>query len=153
AFAQLDRKYRARLTASALARLPRMAGRREKAEDLAGQVLAQAADTIGRPNARWKRNRGMVGPWLASILHNVVVSHLRLKHGLEMVFSELAPEEQGEAPAFEGNLPAEVPTPEAEVLDQLTEEALRRCLEELPVRERWVVTMQFWDGLRNKEIA
>jgi RNA polymerase sigma factor (sigma-70 family) len=152
AFAQLDHRYRVRLAASAFTKLPRMAGRREKAEELAGKVLAQAADTRGRPSARWDRSKGCIGPWLITILHNVVVSHVRLKQGGDPLFSELTGTGD-DAAKFEDTLTTDQPGPEDHLLAQARQQALRECVEELPPRERWVVTMQFWDALKNKEIA
>jgi RNA polymerase sigma factor (sigma-70 family) len=155
AFAQLDRKYRDRMTLAALVKLPRMAGRREKAEELAGRALALAADTKGRPKARWDKTKGLVGPWLSSILHNVVVSYLRLKTGHDLVFSDLENQGPGqdEAPRIEEAIPTTLPGPEGNLLTKDRAQALKECVEELPERERLVVSMQFWEGLLNKDIA
>jgi RNA polymerase sigma factor (sigma-70 family) len=139
---------------SAAARLPRMPGRREKAEELAAKALALAADTKGRPSARWDRSKGTVGPWLSAILHNVLVSHLRAVHGIDLTFSELpAAGDEGDALCFEDTLAASTPGPEEMLLARARQETFRECVDELPDRERWVVTMQHWEGLLNKEIA
>jgi len=151
AFAELDRRYRPRLTLSLtlptynprFLKLPKMPGRHEKAEELAAESLFKAAETKNRPSARWQRGRKRVHPWLFGILRNVVISFLRRKHASLIL-------------AADGSLdrrPDTRPGPAEALEHRALQMALRACLAELPADLRTVCDLVFDQGMRQSEVA
>lgn len=151
AFAELDRRYRPSLTLSLMQprynprflKLPRMAGRYEKAEELAAEALVKAAETKTRPSARWQRSRKRVYPWLFGILHNVVISFLRRKHARLVLTADCSLERRPDAR----------PTPAEAIQLGAVQAALRECLAELPADLRVVCDLVFDQGMKQTEVA
>ncbi len=161
AFAEIDRRYRPRFLMSLLVpgynkrfiKLHKMLGVEQKAEELAGEALFKAADTKGRPSARWSRARKPLHPWLFGILHNVAVSYLRRKPSRIRADSDL---HSGDAEETDSPLAlAADPTPSAdEILQhQALLAVLRTCMDELPEELRQVCELIFDKGLKQTEVA
>jgi RNA polymerase sigma factor (sigma-70 family) len=152
AFAELHRRYLAQLRAAAFRRLPRTAGRREAADELAAQALVRVALTRQRTTGRWNQVAGQVRPWLFTIMHNEVTGYLR-RSGHELPTSDLpGSRDSGEERRLEELLTADDLAPLEGLLQEELQAALRACIEELPEALRQVVTMLL-DGLRQTDIA
>jgi len=152
AFAELYRRFLPNLVTAAFRRLPRIAGRREAADELSAQALVRAALTRQSAAARWNPNKGLVRPWLLTILHHEVTSHLRRSAPDRPASDILGAGNEGEERQLEELLSADDLAP----LEQLTQEelqaSLRACIEELPEALRQVIVMLL-DGLRQTNIA
>jgi RNA polymerase sigma factor (sigma-70 family) len=157
AFGEMDRRYRTRLILSltqagyhrCFVKLPRMAGRDEKADELAAEALFKAADTRGRPSARWHASLGSVRGWLFGILRNAAISYLRQKHPGVRV--EAGPEARADAgPAAEA---AARPLPDEAVQHRAMVTAMRECLNELPPNLRVICEMIYDQGMKQADVA
>jgi RNA polymerase sigma factor (sigma-70 family) len=152
AFAELHRRFMAPLRAAAFRRLPRMTGRREAADELSAQALVRAALTRDRPSAQWDQARGPLRPWLFTILHREVTSHLQ-RSGRELPTSDLlGNEDSGEERRLEELLSADDLAPLERLMQEELQAALRACIEKLPEELRQVIVMLL-DGLRQTDIA
>lgn len=98
----------------------------QDAEDLCSTVFMKAWANL--PD--YDGERASVSTWLFSIAHNAVVDHLRSRR-----------------PSAE--LTETIPAPERD--PEL--EALAQAMESLPVRERDVIVLHYYQGLTLKEIA
>src|SRR5262249_12566242 len=96
--------------------------------------------------------RGPVRPWLFTILHREVTSHLQ-RSGHELPTSALSgSENSGEEQRLEELLSADDLAPLERLMQEELEAALRACIEKLPEELRQVVGMLL-DGLRQTDIA
>jgi RNA polymerase sigma factor (sigma-70 family) len=160
AFAELDRRYRRPMLLSLTAagynprcvKLYRMAAQDQKAEELVAEALFKAADSKGRPSARWDRSRKALAPWLYGILHNVVVSYLRKKRRPVRPDADLQPPADGQASALEA-APDRNPGPEEALQRRLLLEAVQECRRELPAELQTLCELLFDRGLKQTEIA
>src|SRR5579872_4502250 len=141
AFAEIHRRFLAPLVRAAFLRLPQMAGKREAADELSAQTLVRAADTRQRCLARWNPVKGPFRPWLFTILHREVTSHLR-RSGHEVPTSDLLVRSNSDE---ERHLEELLTTDDLEPLEQLSQEelqaALRSSIEVLPESLRQIVAM------------
>ncbi len=160
AFAELDQRYRARLILSVTApgynkgfiKLHRMPGLEQKGEDLVAEALVKAAESKGRPSARWDSGKPF-RPWLYGILHNVVASFLRRKPlnvRTEADFHSTDPDENAGALALTADPRG---GPDEAVEQRFAREALRECREELPDELRRLCELLFDDERKQTEIA
>jgi len=130
AFELLYRRYARPVFGLALRRL----GDRGRAEDAVQETFA----SVWRSAASYKPERGPGAPWLYAVARNAIVDRARGR----------------------SETPAEIPD-EAEPGDGPAEKAeqgwvawrVHRALEELPEREREVVTLAYWSGLSQSEVA
>ena len=109
---------------------------RQDAEDVIAEVFFKAIRGLRR--FKW-RNRNSFAAWLFRIAHNLVVDYYR-QH--RQVVQELDPRERGL-----------VGMPEEVVTQQETFRRMRALIGTLSPRRQEVITLRFFGGLRNKEIA
>jgi RNA polymerase sigma-70 factor (ECF subfamily) len=160
AFAELDRRYRTPMLLSVTApgynprfvKLYKTSALDQKAEELVSEALFKAADTKGRPSARWDRRRKPLAPWLYGILHNVVVSYLRRKRRPVRSDADLQPPEEGQASPLEAATDPS-PGPEEALQRRLLLEAVQECRRELPDELQRLCELLFDRGLKQTEIA
>ncbi len=134
AFAALYRYYFPRLYAYILYRM----GRVQDAEDVVAETFTRVVENLATFRLR---HDGAFTAWIYRIAQHVMADHFRDPRHLETSL-DAARETVDGAP-----LPAEV-------LAQAEEfQNLRRFLSRLPARRREVVTLKFYGGLRNKDIA
>lgn len=107
----------------------------EEAEDLTEEVFLRCLRHLSSFNPA----KASFKSWAFRIAHNLLVDHLR-KKGREVV-SE-GREKAGEAPSVEEEAEAEE-----------RRKAVREALRELPRRQRQVVTMKYFAGMSNAEVA
>ena len=115
-------------------------GRAQDVEDLVADTFLRVVE--GLDEFRW-RGEGSFAAWLFRIAHNLVSDFYRRGRGSE----ESVPLE--ELPELEASnlLPADA------VLQKEKFAYLRRLIGTLPPRRQEVITLKFFGGLRNKEIA
>ena len=115
-------------------------GRVQDAEDLVSDTFLKVVE--GLDKFRW-RGEGSFAAWLFRIAHNLVSDFYRRGRGSE----EAVPLE--ELPELEAStlLPAEV------VMQKEKFAHLRRLIGTLSPRRQEVITLKFFGGLRNQEIA
>jgi RNA polymerase sigma-70 factor (ECF subfamily) len=115
-------------------------GRVQDAEDLTAETFLKAVE--GLPGFEW-RGAGSFAAWLFRIAHNVVGNFYRAGDRMPASFP---PEALPDVPAC-----TELP---ADALDRKELFAhLRRLITTLSPRQQEVVTLRFFGGLRNQEIA
>ncbi len=161
AFGELDRRYRARLLLSVTApgynrgfiKLHRMTGLEQKGEDLVAEALVKAADSKGRPSARWDRAKPF-RPWLFGILHNVVASFLRRKPlNIRTEADFRAPDDRDQSADTLGLTADPRGGPDEVAQHKHNLEALRECRDELPDELRRLCELLFDEERKQTEIA
>jgi RNA polymerase sigma-70 factor, ECF subfamily len=130
AFEDLYRRYARPVFGLALRRL----GDRGRAEDAVQETFA----SIWRSAGSYRPERGPGAPWLYAVARNAIVDRARSRHETPME----APDEAGDEPG---------PSDRAE--QSWVQWRVHRALEELPEREREVVTLAYWSGLSQSEVA
>jgi RNA polymerase sigma-70 factor (ECF subfamily) len=113
----------------------------EDVEDLTAQTFLKAIEELGRFSYR---GEGSFAAWLFRIAHNSVSDFYRRGGKAH----------DGPAPleaAYE--LPDQQPSPDDHVIRQQSFAHLRRLVGDLPLRQQEVITLRFFAGLRNKQIA
>ncbi|KUO74747.1 MAG: hypothetical protein APF81_20695 [Desulfosporosinus sp. BRH_c37] len=89
----------------------------------------------------YSSDRGTFSTWLFTIAHNVVVDYFKEpEHSavcLEMAHEVVSPE----------------PDPQDQIVALLTNEQLIQALQQLTERERNIISLKFWGGLTNRNIA
>ncbi len=135
----LIRRYRW-LTPSVFARLPLPLGdRAAKAEEIVQTAWIKVLDTRTTGRNRWLRERGLVRPWLWVIVSNCLRDEVRRPRlrGVSLdAILEIADRNQGE------------------VFHQCELDAMvAPLLESLTRRQRAVVSLKFWVGMPQCEIA
>src|SRR5213596_3547652 len=130
AFEVLYRRYARPVFALALRRL----GDRGRAEDAVQETFA----SVWRSASSYRPDRGPGAPWLYAVARNAIVDRARSRT---------------EIPA---DIPDE-PTADAGPADQAEQNwvawRVHRSLEELPEREREVISLAYWSGLSQSEVA
>jgi RNA polymerase sigma factor (sigma-70 family) len=160
AFAELDRRYRTPMLLSVTApgynprfvKLYKTTALDQKAEELVSEALFKAADTKGRPSARWDRSRKPLAPWLYGILHNVVVSYLRRKRRPVRPDADLQPTEEGQSSPLDAAADPN-PGPEEALQRRQLLDAVRECRRELPAELQTLCELLFDRGMKQTEIA
>jgi len=110
----------------------------ETAEDLTATVFTKALEALG--NYRWE---GVpFSAWLYRIAHNALVDHYRQRSQTKKVALDRA------AP-----LEASGPSPEEEFYLWEMEDKLKGLVQDLPLREREIITLKFFEGYTNRHIA
>jgi len=130
AFESLYHRYARPLLGLAL----RMLRDRSRAEDAVQETFA----SIWRSAGSYRPDRGPGAPWLYAVARNAIVDRARART----------------------DLPAEIPeepSREAGPLDRAEQSwvawRVHRALEELPEREREVISLAYWSGLSQSEVA
>ena len=131
AFEDLYRRYSRAVFGLALRRL----GDRGKAEEALQETFA----SVWRSAGSYKPERGPGGPWLYAVARHAIVDRAR-RRGEQPVdsFDEQADSEPGPADRAESGWVAW---------------RVHRALEELPEREREVVSLAYWSGLSQSEVS
>ncbi|MBC7250003.1 MAG: sigma-70 family RNA polymerase sigma factor [Anaerolineae bacterium] len=136
AFKQLYNHYFPRLYAYVSYRV----GRTQDAEDLVAETFLKVVEGIGR--FEW-RHEGSFAAWLFRIAHNLIGNFYRRSQRRE----ESLPLE--ELPELQDN----TLLPEDAILQKEKFAYLRRLIGTLSPRRQEVITLKFFGGLRNQEIA
>lgn len=115
-------------------------GRRQDAEDITAEVFMSVVEHLARFQYR---GEGSFTAWLFRIAHNAVTSFYRRQRVRAMPLSlEELPDIQGAAP-----LPDQI------VQQKERFAALHTAIQRLSPRRQEIVTLRFFGGLRNNEIA
>ena len=115
-------------------------GRVQDTEDLVSNIFLKAIEGLAR--FQW-RNQGSFAAWLFAIAHNQVSDYYRQSHRVtEPVLLDELPEMKAN-----GLLPADA------VLQKAKFAHLRRLIGTLSPRRQEIITLRFFGGLRNREIA
>jgi RNA polymerase sigma-70 factor (ECF subfamily) len=92
-------------------------------------------------------NRGRFSTWLLSVVHNLCIDQLRRKRNKAVSIDQQEAQEHL-------NYLADDQTPiEEEVWQGMQRTAIRKALDNLPVEQRKVIEMAFFNGLTHQEIA
>jgi len=124
----------------------------QDAEDIIAEVFLKAIRRIR--SFKW-RHENSFAAWLFRIAHNRIVDYYRRRGQVEIVEMALNP---GESASGNGSKSAAALTscalrPEEALTQQETFQQMRSLIETLSPRRREVITLRFFGGLRNKEIA
>jgi RNA polymerase sigma-70 factor (ECF subfamily) len=130
AFEDLYRRYARAVFGLALRRL----GDRGRAEDAVQETFA----SIWRSAGSYKPERGAGAPWLFAVARNAIADRGRAR---------------GETPADIPEEPDTEPGPPDHAEQGWVSWRIHRALEELPEREREVVSLAYWSGLSQSEVA
>src|SRR5579871_5998697 len=130
AFELLYRRYARPVFGLALRRL----GDRGRAEDAVQETFA----SIWRSAGTYKPDRGPGAPWLYAVARNAIVDRAR---------------NRTEIPADIPDEPAQGPTPADQAEQSWVSWRVHRALEELNEREREVISLAYWSGLSQSEVA
>jgi RNA polymerase sigma-70 factor, ECF subfamily len=145
AFEYLYNRYFPRVYAYVYGRV----GTMHDSEDLVSDIFFKALDALGRGQFTWK-HEGSFAAWLFRIAHNAVASHYR-QQGRET--GESAPDGQRTLPLEAMHGAEESNLPEATFIRAEDAAQLRGLLALVPPRRQEIVTLKFFGGLRNREIA
>jgi RNA polymerase sigma-70 factor (ECF subfamily) len=130
AFEALYRRYAGPVFGLALRRL----GDHTRAEDAVQETFA----SVWRSARTYKPERGPGAPWLFAVARNAIVDRSRAR---------------GETPADVPDQPADEPGPSERAEQSWTAWRVHRALGELPEREREVISLAYWSGLSQSEVA
>jgi RNA polymerase sigma-70 factor, ECF subfamily len=130
AFEALYRRYARSVFGLALRRL----GDRGRAEDAVQETFA----SIWRSAGSYRPERGPGAPWLYAVARNAIVDRARARTETPADIPEEASADAGPSERAEQGWVAW---------------RIHRALEELPEREREVITLAYWSGLSQSEVA
>ena len=124
----------------------------QDAEDIIAEVFLKAMRRIR--SFEW-RHENSFAAWLFRIAHNRIVDYYRRREQVEIVETALNP---GTSASDNGSKGAAALTswalrPEEALTRQETFQQMKALIETLSPRRREVITLRFFGGLRNKEIA
>jgi RNA polymerase sigma-70 factor (ECF subfamily) len=124
----------------------------QDAEDIIAEVFLKAMRRLG--SFRW-RHENSFAAWIFRIAHNRIVDYYRRRERVEIVETALNP---GTSTSDNGSKSAAALRscalrPEEALTQQETFQQMRALIETLSPRRREVITLRFFGGLRNKEIA
>lgn len=137
AFQTLYRAYFPRVYGYVAARV----AQRQDAEDLVADIFMIVVEKLG--SFEW-RGAGSFAAWVFRIAHLRVMGHLRRYRTRREIATD---------PADMLHVHSPDPTPADALLRKQQAEALRQQVRLLPRRRQEVVTLRFFGGLRNHEIA
>jgi RNA polymerase sigma-70 factor, ECF subfamily len=131
AFEDLYRRYARAVFGLALRRL----GDRGRAEEAVQETFA----SVWRSAGSYKPERGPGAPWLYAVARHAIVDRARRRTDLPVeAFDEPADSEPGPADTAEASW---------------VSWRVHRALEDLPEREREVISLAYWSGLSQSEVA
>jgi RNA polymerase sigma-70 factor (ECF subfamily) len=124
----------------------------QDAEDIIAEVFLKAMR--GLSGFKW-RHENSFAAWLFRIAHNLIADYYRRREQVEIVEIALNP---GASASGNGSKNAATLTscalrPEEALTQQETFQQMQALIETLSPRRREVITLRFFGGLRNKEIA
>jgi RNA polymerase sigma-70 factor (ECF subfamily) len=138
AFGQVYQHYFPRLYAYVWYRV----GTTPETEDLVADIFLKVVAALRAGRFEW-RHAGSFAAWLFRVAHNSVRDYRRdHQRGMPPLPLDAV-----------ADLPARTPLPEEGVLQQEEVAVLRRLLATLSPRRQEVITLKFFAGLRNTEIA
>jgi RNA polymerase sigma-70 factor (ECF subfamily) len=113
----------------------------QDAEDLIADVFFRAIRKLG--HFKWRRE-GSFAAWLFRIAHNLIVDYYREHRAvlLSLDSGDNLPE-----------LASHTPSPEEALAQEETFQRMRALVATLSPRRQEIVTLKFFGGLRNREIA
>lgn len=118
----------------------------QDAEDLVADIFIKAMLEVG--NFEWRHENSFSG-WLFRIAHNLIVDYYRRYEQVQRTEIALDPGE----PAPGAHLASQALRPEQVLNQQETFRQMRALVATLSPRRQEVITLKFFGGLRNKEIA
>lgn len=127
-----------RWAALVLGFLIRLLGDREEAEEVVQDVFC----TVWTTASQYDESRGTFDAWLHTIARHRAIDRLRRRRVRSDAAARLTA--QPVEPAVD---PAE------QAWSQMRRHVVRRAMEELPERERQVLSRCYWDGLTQAEVA
>jgi RNA polymerase sigma-70 factor (ECF subfamily) len=130
AFEDLYRRYARPVFGLALRRL----GDRGRAEDAVQETFA----SVWRSAGSYRPDRGPGAPWLYAVARNAIVDRARSRSEIPADIPDEASTDAGPPDQAEQNWVAW---------------RVHRSLEELPEREREVISLAYWSGLSQSEVA
>ncbi len=113
----------------------------QDAEDLVADVFFKAIRNLGR--FKW-RHKGSFAAWLFRIAHNLIVDYYRQHERVAFLF------ESGDELTEPTNRAS---LPEVILTQQETFQQVRALIATLSPRRQEIITLKFFGGLRNREIA
>jgi RNA polymerase sigma-70 factor (ECF subfamily) len=117
----------------------------QDAEDIVAEVFLKAMRRLS--GFTWHHEHSFAA-WIFRIAHNRIVDYYRRCERIEVA---LDPRER--APERATPLASRAPRPEEVLIQQQTFQQMQALIETLSPRRREVITLRFFGGLRNKEIA
>lgn len=138
AFERLYNRYFPRLYAYIAYRI----GRKQDSEDLVADTFLKAAEAIRKGKFEW-RHEGSFAAWLFRIAHNTLSDYQRYnsRRHEPLALDDLP------------NLQASTLLPDDVVLRQEQFAHLRQLISTLTPRRQEMITLKFFGGLQNREIA
>lgn len=125
---------------------------RQDAEDIIAEVFLKAMR--GLNNFKWSHENSFAA-WLFRIAHNLIVDYYQRQEQVEIVeiarYLEATTLDNGSNGA--ATLTSCALRPEEALTQQETFQQMQSLIESLSPRRREVITLRFFGGLRNKEIA
>jgi len=115
----------------------------QDAEDVIANVFFTAIHELGR--FKW-RGEGSFAGWLFRIAHNLVADHYRQHRRVALPI-------QSSDSLAEPELTSHAPLPEEVLTQQETFRQIHALIATLSPRRQEVITLRFFGGLRNREIA
>jgi RNA polymerase sigma-70 factor (ECF subfamily) len=120
----------------------RIVGDEADAEDVVQDVFAQA----WRQAARYDASRGVVGAWLLMMARTRAIDKLRNRRA--------RPDTQGaDSQATLDGMPTSVPDVTSTIIDAETAKRVQSALAGLPLLQRLVIELAYYEGLTQREIA
>ncbi len=110
-------------------------------EDLIADIFFRAIRKLGR--FKW-RHKGSFAAWLFRIAHNLIVDYYRQHERVALSF---------ESSDDLTELTDRTPLPETILTQQETFQQIRALIATLSPRRQEIITLKFFGGLRNREIA
>jgi RNA polymerase sigma factor (sigma-70 family) len=155
AFGKICREHRSPLLRTAEFRLRgRLAGRRERAEDLVQETFLCAFGTRRREASRWDASKGTVKNWLYAILKNKAISFLRIKSGKECLDIDFAAnEEPARRQALEGRSDGPNSDPSRPLTAREEDERLESAMSRLSHYDRELIHRKYVLAKTQAEIA
>jgi RNA polymerase sigma-70 factor (ECF subfamily) len=124
----------------------------QDAEDIIAEVFLKAMR--GLSGFKW-RHENSFAAWLFRIAHNLIADYYRRREQVEIVEIALNPGASVSGNGSNGmaTLTSHAVRPEEALTQQETFQQMRSLIETLSPRRREVITLRFFGGLPNKEIA
>jgi RNA polymerase sigma-70 factor (ECF subfamily) len=124
----------------------------QDAEDIIAEVFLKAMR--GLSGFKW-RHENSFAAWLFRIAHNLIADYYRRREQVEIVEIALNPKASasGNGSKNAATLTSHAVRPEEALTQQETFQQMRSLIETLSPRRREVITLRFFGGLPNKEIA
>ena len=114
-------------------------GSRTDAEDLVSDIFTKTLSKLNQ--FKWQKG-ATFSSWIFRIAYNTVVDYYRTKHKRDYINIDDLPE-----------IPADLILPDEDLDRQRLFKELYQMIQELPERQAEVITMRFFTGMKNKEIA